>query len=85
MDNLDWHGAPTEENPGNGMRGRGIAMADENTATQAKIALREARRIMLGHRLTYSRIQIRLREAAIEQAEEQVLRCRRARTPWNRW
>jgi chromosome segregation ATPase len=47
-------------------------MADENTATQAKIALRETRRIMLGHRLTYSRIQVRLREAAIEQAEEQV-------------
>jgi hypothetical protein len=54
------------------MMDRGIAMADEYTDTRAEIALQEASQIMLVHRLTYSRVQVRLREAAIEQAEEQV-------------
>ncbi len=47
-------------------------MVEENRYAQAEIALRTARRMMFARRLTYSIIQVRLREAAIEQAEPQA-------------
>lgn len=47
-------------------------MSEEDAYAQAEIALQVARRIMFAHRLTYSRVQVRLREAAMEQAEAQA-------------
>ncbi len=47
-------------------------MNDDTAYTQRQIALDDARFIMLAHRLTYAVVQTRLREAALEEAEDQV-------------
>jgi hypothetical protein len=47
-------------------------MIDQANYMQGQIALNDARFMMLAHRLTYSVVQTRLREAAIEEAEDQV-------------
>lgn len=45
---------------------------DDNEYEQKRIALAALRHSMLTERVTYSVMQVRLREAAIEQAEEQA-------------
>ena len=47
-------------------------MTDQANDTGEQIALNDARFTMLAHRLTYSVVQTRLREAALEEAEDQV-------------
>ncbi len=47
-------------------------MNDQTAYTQGQIALDDARFMMRAHRLTYTVVQTRLREAAFEEAEEQV-------------
>lgn len=47
-------------------------MADQTDYMHGQIALDDARLAMHAHRLTYAVVQTRLREAAIEQAEDQV-------------
>ena len=47
-------------------------MTDQATYTREQIALDDARFTMRAHRLTYSVVQTRLREAALEEAADQV-------------
>ena len=47
-------------------------MIDQANYTQGRIALDDARFMMLAHRLSYSVVQTRLREAALEEAADQV-------------
>jgi hypothetical protein len=47
-------------------------MTDQANYTRGRIALDDARFMMLAHRLTFSVVQTRLREAALEEAEDQV-------------
>ncbi len=47
-------------------------MNDQTAYTQGQIALDDARFLMLAHRLTYAVVQTRLREAAFEEAAEQI-------------
>ncbi len=47
-------------------------MNDQTASTQGQIALDDARFLLHADRLTYAVVQTRLREAALEEAEEQV-------------
>jgi hypothetical protein len=53
-------------------------MTDHGSDMRGQIALDDARFTMFAHRLTYSTVQTRLREAALEEAEDQVSRTWRS-------